>query len=98
MASLSDITVKPELRPCIVNGKIKALFHRWQEETDVIAPSVLRGGHSGGEIKILYGIIEDETGQVAKVNPTVIKFTDDKIQEYYYPPESSNSEEVESNG
>ena len=28
MASLSDIEIKQELRPCLVKDK-KALFHRW---------------------------------------------------------------------
>lgn len=70
-----------KLRPCLVDGK-KALFHRWYEYSNVIEPSLLIGGGSGGEIKILFGIIEDESGQVRKVDPTSIRFTDNKIREY----------------
>lgn len=91
MASLSNIEIKPELRPCLVNGK-KALFHRWEEYSTVIEPSIMVGGHNGGEIKLVYGIIEDEKGQVGRVHPTAIQFTDNKIQDYVFPAGSSPEE------
>lgn len=91
MASLSSIEVKQELRPCLVNGK-KALFHRWEEYSTVIPPSIMVGGHGGGEIKLVYGIIEDEKGQVGRVNPTAIQFLDNKIQDYVFPAGSSPEE------
>lgn len=81
--ALADITIKQNLRPCLVNDK-KALFHCWHEYSNVIDPSPLIGGHSGGQLKILFGIIEDETGQIYKVNPTEIRFIDNKIQEYNF--------------
>lgn len=80
MASLSSIEVKQELRPCLVNGK-KALFHRWEE-------------YALGDVKKVFGIIETETGQIIKVNPTDIQlFLDNKIQDYVFP-EGSSPEEV----
>ena len=79
------------LRPCLVNGK-KALFHTWEQQSQVIPPSPMVGGHSGGEIKLLFGIIEDENGQITRVNPTSIKFIDNKIQEYVFEDGSSPKE------
>ena len=73
--------IKHELRPCLVNGK-KALFHTWEQHSEILAPSPMVGGHSGGEIKLVFGLIEDESGQVVRVNPTAIKFLDHKIEEY----------------
>lgn len=80
MASLSDITVKRELRPCLVNGK-KALFHTWEQ-------------YSVGGIKHLGGIIEDENGQVFRVCPSSIKFLDNKIEEYCFNDEPAADQEV----
>ena len=50
MASFSGIEIKRELRPCLVGGE-PALFHMWEERSDVLEPSPLVGGHNGG---ILY--------------------------------------------
>lgn len=89
---MSKINIEKELRPCLVNGKVKALFHTWEQHSEVIAPSVMVGGHNGGEIKVLFGIVEDEKGQVARVNPTSIRFLDNKIQGYCFiiPEEVGN--------
>ena len=94
MASLSDITVKRELRPCLVNGK-KALFHTWEECADIIQPSPMVGGHNGGVIKYTTGIIEDETGRIYRVSPTSIQFLDRKIEEYCFNALDGSSQEVE---
>lgn len=80
MASLSDITVKRELRPCLVNGR-KALFHTWEHwELD--------------DIKKVFGIIEDENGRIIKVNPTSIQFLDNKIENYCFDNLEGSSQEV----
>ena len=71
MASLSDITIKQELRPCIVNNK-KALFHKWIHTKDLL----------GQELEL--GLIEYENGQVAKITTNNIKFCDSKIKEYLF--------------
>lgn len=94
MASLSDIKIIVDLRPCLVNGK-KALFHRWDEHAEVIPPSPLVGGTNGGQVRVLFGLIEDENGQVIRVNPTCIRFLDNKIQEYCFDNLEGSSQEVE---
>lgn len=86
MASLSDITVKPELRPCLVNGK-PALFHKWVHYTDY--------NLAGKEISKPAGLVEIENGQVINANPTSIRFIDNKLQEYCFNmPAGSSPEEV----
>lgn len=78
--------IKQELRPCLVNGK-KALFHIWEQRQETLL--------SGAEIKTVFGIIEDEKGQVVRVNPTSIQFLDNKIREYcFVMPAGSSPEEV----
>ena len=89
--ALADITIKQNLRPCLVNDK-KALFHGWHEFSDVLDPSPLMLGHSGGQVKMLFGIIEDENGQIVTVKPNSIRFIDNKIQEYNF--DEDNAEEV----
>ena len=91
MAMITGVTVNQGLRPCLVNGK-KALFHCWYEYSNVLDASPLIGGHSGGQLKILYGVIEDENGQIATVNPTAIRFIDNKIRGYCF--DEDNPEEV----
>ena len=92
MASFSGIKIKRELRPCLVKGK-PALFHMWEEHTDIIAPSPMVGGHGGGVLKCVMGIIETEEGYVVRVEPTSITFVDQKIKEYCFEPEGSSQEE-----
>lgn len=82
MKLTNEIILKKELRPCIVNGQ-KALFHGWEQKADVIPPSLMRGGHSGGEIKLALGIIEREDGTIHKAYPEEIRFIDGKVEAYF---------------
>lgn len=85
MASLDGtITITTsEYRPCFVDGK-KALFHRWIDKSEIIAPSVLKGGHAGGVIRDTFGIVEFENGVVGEVYPHKIKFAAGKCNEYSF--------------
>lgn len=73
------------LRPCTVNGQ-KALFHGWYYSAEVIAPSMMVGGHNGGQLACTFGIIELETGDVKLCNVTEIKFVGSKdlMSEYCF--------------
>lgn len=82
----NEILVKFELRPCIVNGR-KALFHTWNEKSQVIQPSPMVGGHGGGLIKTTVGIIEYEDGIVTECYPYEIKFCDNEFQKYTFTKE-----------
>lgn len=68
-------------RPCLVNGK-KALFHRWFEYSQIVAPSPMVGGHSGGEVKAVLALIEFEDGTVEELFPNKIRFLDNYFSEY----------------
>lgn len=84
MASLdSRITIHRELRPCIVNGQ-KALFHQWEDVSEIVPPSPMRGGHQGGTLREVFGIIEREDGTVCECYPYEIRFVDGKIEEYAF--------------
>ena len=48
MATLSNITVKKELRLCKVNKEL-GYFHCWEQYADVIAPGLTVGSHPFGE-------------------------------------------------
>jgi hypothetical protein len=69
--------MKHNLRPCEARG-IPGYFHKWCERSDILEPSLMKGGHSGGEIKYTLGIVEFEDGSICEFAPTVIKFTDRK--------------------
>ena len=60
----------------------KALFHHWSQWSDVIPPSILKGGHKGGQISETYGIVEFEDGTVQSVYPNLIRFLDNPFIEY----------------
>ena len=85
--------IKRELRPCIVNEKGKALFHMWEERSEIVTPSVMIGGHTGGVIKDVAGIVELEDGKVIRVNPTSIRFLDNKMSEYAFADMAAEQEE-----
>lgn len=77
-----DCPLKPipnitELRPCLVKDK-KALFHKWVEYSDVVAPSIMVGGAPGGVIKCTFAIVEYENGEVHRHYPEEIRFSDRK--------------------
>lgn len=73
-----------EYRPCLIDEKTKALFHRWECWSEIIPPSPMVGGHAGGVIQGDFGIVELENGQVEKVLPRQIRFTDNIFKEYCF--------------
>lgn len=75
MAGL-ELEIKGLLRPCIVYGDKKALFHRWSDKCQVIEPSIAVGGHPGGQLSQTVAIIEYEDGSVAEVYPSRVRFLD----------------------
>ena len=75
MAILSDITVRPELRSCTVNGAL-GYFHCWEHFSQPIGASPFVGGASAGVVSKVYGIVEFADG-VRHVEPSTIKFCDE---------------------
>ena len=56
----------------------EALFHRWDEEKQVVGESAMIGGHPAGQIAYMLGIVEYMDGTVKRVSPEYIKFLDTK--------------------
>lgn len=79
----SEISIREDLRPCIVNNR-KALFHKWSDKSKIVEPSPMIGGHAGGVLKYTVGIIEYEYGVVTECYPYEIRFVDNKIEEYRF--------------
>lgn len=76
MASLNEILIKPEYRPCLIDLKDgkerKALFHKWIMKEDLFKK------------QYAMGLVELENGKVLEVYYSQIRFIDNKIEEYYY--------------
>lgn len=75
MASLSDITVKKELRLCKVGGQV-GYFHCWEQYGDVIFPGLTVGSNPGGQYSRVFGIVEFDD-RVSRIEPSKIKFVDE---------------------
>ena len=56
MAGL-NCEIRWETRLCEVDGEL-GYFHCWEHWSNVIDASPLRGGHPGGQIGQVYGIVE----------------------------------------
>lgn len=69
------------MRTCKFRDK-NYLFHCWEHYSEIIEPSPMIGGHTGGVIGCVFGIIEDENGKVFRVPAYEITFTDNKLKEY----------------
>ena len=62
--------------------EIKALFHCWSHRSEVVGESLLRGGHSAGQVSATFAIVEFEDGTVKEVVPWNIRFVDGLINQY----------------
>lgn len=92
-SNLGGFVIRMEKRPCVVNGEIKAIFHCWENRSEIIPPSLALGGHNGGVVSRVIGIVEIEDGQILRVtDPTAIRFTDNIFSEYCFD-ESAKEEE-----
>lgn len=63
-------------RLCEVKGEL-GYFHLWEQWSNVVNASLLRGGPPAGQIGQVYGIIEFKDG-VRRVDPESIKFCDEE--------------------
>ncbi len=84
--------VAHSLRPCIVKDK-NALFHCWGEKSDVVHPSPMLGGYSGGQITRIVGIVENEDGFIQECYPYEIRFIDNLYKEFCFGEEVQNNEQ-----
>lgn len=79
-----EILIKTELRPCVINGKEKGMFHQWERWQQPIGESPMIGGHGAGQVSRIYALVENEEGQMNRYEPESIKFVDNKVKEYAF--------------
>ena len=100
---MATFKIEPVVRPCwvtvrdyevehcrIVNTtetRVKALFHFWNNRSEVVAPSPLKGGHPGGVISDVFAIVEFEDGTIHEARTTDIQFCDSNFNEYCFGDE-----------
>lgn len=72
---MNDIKIRYETRGCLVDGR-PGLFHCWEHWSNLVDESPLRGGHPGGQVSQVFGIVEFDNG-VRRVDPVKIKFCDE---------------------
>lgn len=77
--ALWSIEVKGALRPCMVKDR-KALFHGWSDRAEVIPPSLMRGGHPGGQLYHTVALVEYDDGSVHEAYPSEVRFLDTTAQ------------------
>lgn len=70
------------LRTCRFKNK-NYLFHCFEQYANVVGASALVGGPPGGQISQVCAIIEDEKGNIFRVDPTAIVFTDNEFNYYF---------------
>lgn len=75
MAGL-NCEIRWETRLCQVGDEL-GQFHIWEQWSNVVDATPLRGGHPGGQIGQVYGIVEFKDG-VRRIDPAKIKFCDDE--------------------
>lgn len=63
-------------RPCLTTDGLKCLFHCWSNESWVVEPSPMIGGHPGGVVSTTFAILEFEDGHLEKVRPEKFTFSD----------------------
>lgn len=60
------------------------LFHGFENYSTVIGESIAVGGHPAGQISQVFALIEDGNGNIKRVDPTKIKFTDNEFRNYAF--------------
>lgn len=89
---MAGFRIETKLRPAYVEvspgNYVKVLFHCWSQESEVVAPSVRRGGHQGGVVSGMVAIIEKEDGRVWRVRPDKLKFVPGEFDGYSWGDEN----------
>lgn len=73
--AFGEFAITYERRECVVNGKV-GYFCCWEQYAGVVEPSLMTGGHPGGQLAAVYAIVEFDEG-VRRVSIADIQFTDE---------------------
>ena len=76
--------MRNHLRTCRYENE-NHLFHGFEHFSNVVGQSIAVGGHPAGQISQVFALIEDESGNIKRVDPTDIKFTDNEFRNYFFP-------------
>ncbi len=63
-------------RACRVNGA-PGMFHRWIDRAGVVGASMMIGGHRGGQLWEVFGLVELHDGNMIEAMPEDITFVDE---------------------
>ena len=74
--------------------EIKALFHCWDDRSELYDASPMIGGHPAGQISSTFAIVEYEDGTIHEVEPMQIRFVDNAMSEYVFPEMEENTDKV----
>lgn len=74
--------MRNHLRTCRYKDE-NYLFHCFEQRSHIVSPSIAVGGHPGGQVSRLFALIEDEKGNIFRVDPTAIVFTDNEFNYYF---------------
>lgn len=85
--------IEYDVRPVLIDGIDKGLFHAWSHVSQIVPPSLLQGGHNGGVVSETFGIVELENGEIARYTPIRIRFLDSdaKFKEYCWERRFENT-------
>ena len=76
----NDFEIKSERRLCKVAPNDEyGYFHCWEHYMEPLPPALTIGGHKGGQLSYVRGVVETETG-VRLVHPGAIQFVDEENQ------------------
>lgn len=84
---MQNIEINFGVRPCIVtqNGEEKkALFHMWEKFCKACCSGLYIGGCPEGQMSMIFGLVEYNDGTMGEVNPSQIRFVDNKIKDYAF--------------
>lgn len=91
---MAGFYIETKLRPCIVWGDQKGLFHCWGNEAYTCPPSLTIKGLPGGQVYHTYALIELEDGTVEEVAPEDFRFVPSGIFEQYDFGEADKNDTV----
>lgn len=89
---MAGFKIETKLRPAYYTEPMctptKVLFHCWSQESNIIRTS-LSGGHPGGIVSGIMGIVETENGRVMKIRPEHIRFVPGEFDAYIWDDEEA---------
>lgn len=63
----NEITFKYDLRPCLIDGRFKAMWHAWTQRP---------ARNRDGDVAVRLALVEWEDGSVDEVLPSRVRFLD----------------------